>query len=156
MRVVIWPCDCSSRWTYSGSYRLDRCPLLAVFALFLFSARYFCAGCFCAGGSFPALFTVVPLVLRLPVVPIYVAKIPLRLDNVAYPPLQLLGLREAAVGASVPQDFGRDGGNGLGRRRGRQRRSVRDGDDKGAARGRLESDFAEGRGECGEEFLGVL
>lgn len=29
-------------------------------------------------------------------------------------------------------------------------------DDEGSAGGGLEGDFAEGEGECGEEFLGVL
>ena len=91
-------------------------------------------------------------------IPIDVAQIPARLNDIPHAPLQLLGLGEPTIHLPIPQD-GRGRGGGLrGESGGARRRgdAVVYGDDEGAARGGLEGDFADGEGEGGEELLSVL
>jgi hypothetical protein len=89
-------------------------------------------------------------------IPINVAQIPSRLNDVPDTALELLCLGKAFVNLAVPQHGGLD--CWWFRRkfwRGKRGRVV-DCDDKGSAGGGLEGDFAEGERECGEELLSVL
>lgn len=73
------------------------------------------------------------------------SQIPPGLDNIPHPPLQLLGLGEAAIRLPIPQHLGRDGD--LAALSGAARCLVVDGHDEGSARGGLQGDFAEGCGK---------
>lgn len=87
-------------------------------------------------------------VLLLAVVSIDVAEVTPGLDDVPDAPLQLLCLGEAAIDLAVPQD---DAALLLLLR---VHRSYLD--DKYASCARLQGDFAQGRGESGQQLLGVL
>jgi hypothetical protein len=80
-------------------------------------------------------------------VAVNVAEVPTWLDDIADAALELLGLGEAPINFTVPEDR---------RRHCRLLLLMVDGDDKGSPRGGLEGNFAKGSVECGEKLLGEL
>ncbi|KAG6312142.1 hypothetical protein E4U44_003617 [Claviceps purpurea] len=80
-----------------------------------------------------------------------------RLNYISHSALQVFDLGEAAVSFSIPQDLDVSyAGARVGAREVGTAAAGLDGDGEDAACGGLEGDLAEGGGECGEEFLGVL
>lgn len=111
----------------------DMNTLLAVLALLLL-------GLDCL--LFHCIIILLTPILLLSIILVYMAQIPFRLNDISYPPLELLCLGEAPIFSSVPESF--CGGSFC------PRSLVGDGNDKGSACGGLESNFAEACRERGQ------